>query len=116
MVDTRPIYGGYEEIPLRTAQKPKPVEQPKYKTLPELGDVYRITRDGSVWAMRILKTGINKRGFRTVNIRDMQGKQHTYLLHMLIARLYVDQPQGRTRVRFKDGDRLNCSADNLEWI
>lgn len=42
--------------------------------------------------------------------------QYTCQLNLLIARLYVDNPENYTEVRHIDGDKSNCHYSNLEWV
>ncbi len=53
-------------------------------------------------------------GYLTVTLwRD--GRQHNMLAHRLVVTAFIgEQPDGE-EVRHRDGDRLNNSADNLEW-
>lgn len=88
----------------------------EYVPIPDVGERYRLLKDGRIASLSYLKPYVNKKGFLSVNIRDDEGKQHTYLLHMLVARVHVRNPLGKRRVTFKDGNKLNCAADNLEWV
>lgn len=44
------------------------------------------------------------------------GKQHTVMIHRLVADLFVSNPDGKTVVNHKDGNKTNNAADNLEWV
>lgn len=59
-----------------------------------------------------------KTGFACVTLYDtIAGKHIPYLLHRLVANIFLDPPEPSKReIRFKDGDRSNCHATNLEWI
>ncbi|MNM35309.1 hypothetical protein D3C81_459990 [compost metagenome] len=35
--------------------------------------------------------------------------------HIIIATVFLDNPEGYTHVRFKDGIRTNTAPENLEW-
>lgn len=43
------------------------------------------------------------------------GEQSTEMLSLLVARAFVPNPNGYKFINFKDGDSMNCRADNLEW-
>ena len=43
-------------------------------------------------------------------------KSRPYLVHRLVAKAFVDPENDRDYVHFKDGDRTNCAADNLEFV
>jgi hypothetical protein len=44
------------------------------------------------------------------------GKQYTVMIHRLVAELFVSNPDGKTVVNHKDGNKANNTADNLEWV
>lgn len=44
------------------------------------------------------------------------GAQKTVCVHILVARAFVDNPRLLKEVNHKDGNKLNNSADNLEWV
>ncbi len=37
-------------------------------------------------------------------------------IHRLVANTFVENPEGKTEVNHKDGNRENNCADNLEWV
>lgn len=37
-------------------------------------------------------------------------------IHRIVARTFLEQPDGATQVNHKDGDKNNNSVDNLEWV
>lgn len=43
-------------------------------------------------------------------------KNGWYPVHRLLALKYIPNPEGKAQVNHKDGDRLNNSLDNLEWV
>lgn len=50
-------------------------------------------------------------GYKLVNIN---GK--AYRLHVIVAKLFVPNPNNLPIVDHKDTDKKNCKADNLEWV
>lgn len=65
---------------------------------------------------RILKSEICKStGYAYVNLHK-DGKLKHCTVHRLVALAFVDNPNNLPMVNHKDEDRLNNSADNLEWI
>jgi hypothetical protein len=59
---------------------------------------------------------IDANGEKVVTLFDAQGRRQTLLVSELILETFVGpRPPGHV-VRFKDGDRLNCRLDNLEWV
>lgn len=54
------------------------------------------------------------RGYYNVDIY-IDGKRKSKRLNRLVAEYFVDNPNGYTKVTFKDGNRDNNTAQNLEW-
>lgn len=78
---------------------------------------YEITRYGDVLKLNGLpfKPRLTHDGYDVVSLR-LGGKSLQYLKHRLVAAKYCNKPDGCEFVNHKDGDKLNCDADNLEWV
>lgn len=63
---------------------------------------------------RILKPIQNKRGYLTVDLRS-PGKRKTMLIHRLVAKAFIPNPNNFLEVNHKDEDKTNNCVDNLEW-
>jgi hypothetical protein len=69
--------------------------------------------EGQEWAPVPVVVDVN--GDRLVTIHDESGRPHTRPVAELVLESFVGpRPPGHV-LRFKDGDRLNCALDNLEW-
>ena len=73
---------------------------------------------------RILKPKTSANGYPVVNLTQRIGRKRavTVPVHKLVALAFLDSPPtkpGRQRgcsiVHHKDGNKSNCSADNLCW-
>ena len=79
---------------------------------------YQISRDGSV---RNIKSGkekrpsIGKRGYYVISLRRNK-KFFLKTLHRLLAIAFIPNPFNKPQINHIDGNKLNCSLDNLEWV
>ena len=77
-------------------------------------DDYEITRDGQVINKtngHVLKPQPNGKGYLRVSIC---GKLQ--FVHRLVAEKYIPNPDNLEQVNHKDGNKLNNSVENLEWV
>ncbi len=81
-------------------------------------DNYSINEVGEVRndkTNKILTPFINKQnGYKYVDLWK-NNKCKKYALHRLIAEAFIPNPENKTTVDHKDGNRLNNSLDNLRW-
>lgn len=58
----------------------------------------------------------NSNGYYRVNMRLENDKtSKSYLVHRLVAKLFIPEEEGKCFVNHKDGNKHNNSFDNLEW-
>ena len=74
-------------------------------------EIYKKTKTG-----RIIKLSkwVDSLGYYMVAFR-CNGKKHWRRVHRLIAETLIPNPNNRPQVNHIDGNKLNCSIDNLEW-
>ena len=63
---------------------------------------------------KILPQMINDKGNPTVTL-EKDGKAEVLEVKYLVAQTFVPNPENKPFVIHKDGNKLNNSADNLEW-
>lgn len=88
-----------------------------FKTIEGFED-YIVSNDGTIINA---KTGqeivgsVRKNGYRSV-ILIRNGERHDKLIHRLVAEAFCKKRNGAEEVNHIDGNKLNNSADNLEWV
>jgi hypothetical protein len=85
------------------------------------GHVRRITASSSRYsrakAGKILKPSFNGRGKLHVSLIGTNGRKHTMQIAPLVMSAFGDSPSFlRSQIEFSDGNRANCSINNLRWI
>ena len=82
--------------------------------------LYQVSNFGRVnslrWAGgRIMKLKISDFGYPCLNLFK-DGKKHFTAVHILVAKAFVPNPDGKPVVHHKDNNPVNPRADNLEWV
>ena len=62
----------------------------------------------------LLKQKTTKKGYYRVTL-SIDKKPTDFLVHRLVARLFLEKKDEHTQVNHKDGNGLNNRVDNLEW-
>lgn len=83
----------------------------RVKSLPK----YHKTRfTGYMKKCRILKPRIDSYGYLMVTLCKDK-KQKNFLVHRLVAKHFIFNPNNYDSINHKDEDKTNNYADNLEW-
>ena len=62
-----------------------------------------------------LKPIVNPNGYLKVGLANGDGTHQQELVHILVAKHFIPNPYGYTKVNHKDGNKQNPHKDNLEW-
>lgn len=78
----------------------------------QYGAVYTRKRKG-----KILKPFIDGKGnYLQVTFYTEGTNKRNYLVHRLVAQEFIPNPDNKLEVNHIDGNKLNNSIDNLEWV
>ena len=64
---------------------------------------------------QVLNPDIASNGYYRVTLAK-DGKKVQKYLHRLVAEYFIPNPDNLPQVNHKDGNKLNCSINNLEWV
>lgn len=86
----------------------------KWKQIPNLP--YEISSLGKIRNLqsKVLKTYIQNSGYEQIKI-NYQGLHIHKSIHRLVAEAFIPNPLNKEYVNHIDGNKLNNTADNLEW-
>lgn len=79
---------------------------------------YMINADGDVLNItngKLMTHHINSGGYKFVCLR-INGKPKQLLVHRLVAKAFIPNPDNKPIVNHIDSDRLNPKKSNLEWV
>jgi len=62
---------------------------------------------------RVLKGWIGTQGYRQVTLGSLKNRA---LMHRLLGTYFIDNPNKYPEINHKDGNKLNNSLNNLEWV
>lgn len=87
---------------------------------------YRINRDGTIVSFlkwrnnpygipHVIKPYTDRNGYLVVSLRNDNGAKKNQFVHLLVAKMFLQNPENLPYVNHKDLNRQNPSVDNLEW-
>jgi hypothetical protein len=100
----------------------------KWKQIKGFEDKYRISSEGEVQNLKTgkyLKASKMKNGYYKVTLIEAiwsawQPKKvtenHQYILHRLVAKHFIPNPDNKPKVTHIDGDYSNNKVSNLKWV
>jgi len=80
---------------------------------------YKISSYGRIKKIKnnqFLRGHLYSTGYRCVGIGNMSEKGRKYLIHRLVAQVFLPNYYGKSFVNHKDHDKTNCKLYNLEWV
>ena len=64
--------------------------------------------------IKILKPLLHETGYLRVHL-EIDGKHKYFFVHILVAKLFIPNPENKTQVNHRFGCKLSCHVDSLEW-
>lgn len=89
-----------------------------WKDIPGYEGKYQVSNYGNIYSLRYKrhrKLMKDRYGYSFVGL-NADGKQHFFLVHRLVAEVFVQNPKLKPEVNHIDGNKLNNHTDNLEWV
>ena len=80
---------------------------------------YEVSNEGELRNRKTLhvhKGCVDKGGYRQLCLKDASGRSRSVLLHRLVAKAFIPNPENKPQVNHKDFNGLNNSVENLEWV
>jgi hypothetical protein len=84
--------------------------------------LYSVSANGLVWSFRnkrwLLSNPRSKesRAYPAVTLTSEDGEYRSHSVHVLVAKAWVPNPDSKPFVNHIDGNKLNFSDENLEWV
>jgi hypothetical protein len=95
-------------------------EGEEWKPIKGYNELYAISNRGRVKTYNFKKEklkyiGTNNVGYNNVTLTY---KKHTdcFLVHRLVAEYFISNPENKTQVNHKNGNRKDNAVENLEWV
>ena len=91
-----------------------------YKPVVGFERYYMVSNYGNVMSLHgygdtvYMSRRVGTPGYYTVCL-SANGDSKPYLLHRLVAQAFIPNPENKATVNHKDGNKLNCYVENLEW-
>ena len=80
---------------------------------------YEIRDDGIIYDTKrdaVVCTWTDTVGYKQCYLKGENGNRHSKRVHRLLALAFIPNPENLPQVNHIDGNKLNNSLDNLEWV
>jgi hypothetical protein len=91
----------------------------EWKDIDGYARIYQISSQGDIYNIKEFKnvpTFIKNDGYECVSLADKNGKFRQFRVHRLVAQAFLPNPNNKTIVTHKDGDKTNNDVNNLRWV
>jgi len=83
----------------------------------EVSNLGRLRSYGRYGNLAVLKLFVGDRGYyRKPLYNKITKKSDNFSIHRLVANAFISNPDNKPFINHKDGNKLNNSVDNLEWV
>lgn len=82
-------------------------------------DKYCVLADGRIFSlfnMDYINGTLSVDGYKKVGMITNSGKWASFSVSRLVARAFIPNPENKPEVNHIDGNKLNNSVENLEWV
>lgn len=92
----------------------------RWAVVPGFGGRYSVSSEGRVWSsvsQILMKPSLHPRGYLFVGLtnRDRKSGKTLILVHVLVARAFIPNPENKPTVNHKLGIKDDNRASQLEW-
>jgi hypothetical protein len=96
--------------------------------IPGYEGLYKICKEGSIYSLgrtskwknvprrpMLLQGTLKSSGYPAVKLFNAKGEKKTFLIHRLLALLFIPNPENKPFINHKNGIRNDNRIENLEW-
>lgn len=90
-----------------------------WKRVSGCSEKYEVSTDGEIRNIvtnKVLHPSVAKTGYLFVKLDRPNKPRKNMFVHRLVAETFVPNPEKKTQVNHKDGNKQNNCVDNLEWV
>lgn len=89
-----------------------------HKDIPNYNN-YKITTDGNIYSVshkKFLSLRTDGNGYQLVNLYDGINSPKAYLVHQLVAQIFINNPKNKPYVNHINKNKSDNNISNLEWV